>query len=346
MSSVTMWKAIYSQFGREHVVQVPGTKLEPGANYYHPQTQKGHLHCFYCKAGVHFNGGTISTAGSSAGGVSPHFVTDAGEKHADCLWEFQDPSQNQKDVDYAKGYRLHINTAKFSSLFNQRSGVYEISENGRKRLNDPDMRDREIFVIRKAEDIVKFLMKADTARINDSKVVFQNNDVTWEQFFVRAGKRTRLLDLVERLEAHRPGTEPLFAAVEVTTTAYHDPFPRRHKTENGKKTFHKVPPAPIDRIEIGKDARGKKAYVQFAIYIDERDNTHDRDAMLAPDTYLVMGEVRYKKCEYPNSTYHRLNIKVTDGRQVVPVNIENIHQTRMAARQRRDRKSGQEPKAP
>ncbi|PZO88709.1 MAG: hypothetical protein DI626_01200 [Micavibrio aeruginosavorus] len=208
------------------------------------------------------------------------------------------------------------------------------------------MRDREIFVIRKADDILKFLLKADTARIADSRVVFQNNAVTWEQFFIRAGKRGRLLDLVQRLEAHKAGSEPLFAAVEVTTNAYHDPFPRLQKAEGGKKSFHKVPQAPIDRIEIGKDARGKKAYVQFAIYIDERNNTHDRHSMLAPDTYLVMGEVRYKKCEYPNSTYHRLNIKVTDGRQVVPVNIENIHKARMAVQQRRERKAGQEPKAP
>jgi hypothetical protein len=307
--------------GKEAIVQPVGTPLKPGNRYYGGH-DKGHTYCLHCTSKVSLVEDKPGVSGSSGKGT-PSYFKPVRKHDDDCIVPLRPVENRKAPVDRTKGYQINLNTAQFSDVFNQRSGVYSVRRDGSiEKLLDEDMRDRETFVVREVQDLVKFIGKADFGRIRDSRVVFQNNAVDWDEFFIRAGTPSRLKNLVERLEAHKKGTEPLFATLEVTTTAYHNPQPGR----GGK-----VPRAPIDSIEIGRDARGMRAFARIDVYVDERNNSYVRDALLKPDTYLVMGEVRHKMLEHNNSTTHYLNITVTDSRQVMPVNIANIYAARMQA---------------
>lgn len=335
LSSAAETRRIDPASGDVVIVQPVGTPLQPGNRYYNHLLDAGHLACLHCTAKMKFHEAQPSSGGTSGAG-SPAFFKPVKKHDDDCIVPLR-PAENRKSpIDRSKGYRVNINTAEYSEIFNQKSGVFDVSAKGRLRLTDEDIRDRESFTVREVGDLVRFIEKADLSRIKPSRVVFQNNAEDWDEFFIRAGTPSRLRSLVERLENHQPGTEPLFAALEVTTTGYHNPQPRLKQGEGG--SYYKTPRAPIDSIEIGRDARGKPAFARIDIYIDDKNNTHVSDALLKPDTYLVMGEVRHRSLEHKNSTTHYLSITVTDGRQIMPVNIENIYKAKLEASNRRVKK--------
>lgn len=318
-------------------VQVPGTPIREGYSHfsayeaqflyseedeavklrYHPARRSG--------------GGS---SGVGAGGyVSPE-KTARKKKVEDA------PEKPRAKPEPFTGYRILINTAEYSPVFNQKSGVYDVSEHG--RMTDPaiprKLKNKSVYSVKDIVDLIRF---GDTKLLANSVVVFQNNEISWQQFCIRMGTPSRQLDLVKRLQARKAGQEPPFALLEIRTTGRHDPSPDWQTTDPKKRG--RVPRAPVDAIEI-KDDNGKKVTIRYDVYIDEQRNQHTKHAILAAGSYFVLAEVRHKQHESAKGITHYLSMTVTDKDQIMPVNIENLDRdARMTPAEKRAKKESEKP---
>ncbi|MFA5591720.1 MAG: hypothetical protein WC989_00200 [Micavibrio sp.] len=310
MSSVTMWKARFiAEDGTEHDVQVPGMELGKGAAYYSEQFHKGRLCCAYCDAGVHYNGGSPSILGSSSNGRPPHFVTNGGASHENCLWPLRKSFGAESAIDPEKGYRIHVNTQSYSELFNEPAGAYH-----KGKIADARLRGMEMLSVHSAQDFVTLLQKGEYDRINKSVAIFRNKVIEWDKFCIHQGKMARYFELLERLQA-RAKDEPLpFCLIELTTE-------KRHSFRGYGR--QRVPMKDIVMAE--RDGQGRTQRISPAVYIRNRDNMIVMDAFGGREgSYFVLGQVQYKKNALDKVVFHNLNITVIHAQQVVPVNTAEI----------------------
>lgn len=330
--------AIWRHDGREDVVQAPDTKTLSGNLPYDPELHEGRL---VSARGlpVRLQDARSSSGGSSGPGARAHFVEAARMGKADFIGPPVPDSLKRKSkkprIDRTAGYRIHINTADFTPEFNQRSGVYEISGGGRMVLADgyKYLRRMEPVRVRTIADMVDFIRHADPARLLKSEVIFQNNAQSWTDTFVTAGKPSRLLALKDRLKGYDRVGEPPFAVVEVKTVSPHDPnFTRKPVYDDDGRyarpwrgRWQRIP-APVEPVEIGTDVRGKPEYIQLGVYIDELADERTRQCMTAPDSYLVMGEARYRGSMHADRSVHYINVKVTDASAVMAVDMGELSQ--------------------
>lgn len=326
-----MDKARYTDpWGKTKTVQIPklGGTLEDGAEWYSGQGKYHPLFCAHCAADVHYSGGSQSIAGSSLKGQSPYFATNPGSSHADdCKWDLKKHAGAAPAIDRTKGYRVHINTQGYSDLFNNASGVYARNNAGVVITRDADLKDRERVVVHGVRDLVRFLETADPARVAQSRVVYRNNVVDWDDFFFRYGKPRRYVELAKDLSAASKNAEPRFGLFEIRTDKMY--------YIKGCKSFDissdEIPTDVMDeddrvvsiRPVIKIPARRDKVFPQF-----EGGAGH----------FLVLGQVYLNRFEGDLKTIDYLNIRATQPEQIEQANIENIFQTALQNVQKRVKK--------
>lgn len=322
--------------GHEIIVQPRGTRLRPGNFYYSEHEHKGYLKCLHCEAGMQFRSGLISTAGSSAAGQGATFTPTGGHEE-NCLRPLYRSSPGYQKVDRAKGYRIHLNVMSFSELFNDPAGVYEISEGGRLRIRDEDIRDRERFAVSNITDIIRLMKKGDRERLMKSVVIFGNRSVDWIDFCIIQGSTSqRFIDLSKRqLDPEAPHNFP-FCVMEVHNpkTKHFAYFPtRREKVITGENVLTKV-----QRRALGYD---------IAPSIDVRgDGKWLLEAVAEEGHYLVMGLVRARlfRGDYKDTCY--LNVTMTSRDQVAKVNIANLAAEARQSHERRRVRTWAVPEVP
>lgn len=315
-------------------VQVPGTPHQEGHSYFSAYEAQ-FLYAADGETKLRYHPARPSGGGSSGVGAGGYL---SPEKPARKTKPEDAPETPRKKREPFTGYRILINTADYSPVFNQKSGVYEVSEHG--RLTDPAIPHKLKNVsVRGVKDIVDLIRFGDTNLLANSVVIFQNNQISWKQFCIRMGTPTRQLELLERLQRRRPGQEPAFALVEIRTAGRHDPTPDWH-TDDPKKRG-KVPRVPVEPIEIKTDDDGKKVTIRYDVYIDEqRADKHAKYSIYEAGSYFVLAEVRHKQ----HGSMHYLSLKVTDKDQIMQVNIENLDRdSRMSPGEKRAKKESEKP---
>ena len=320
--------------GERRKVQVPGTPLQEGHNFF-SKYEAQFLYAADGETKLRYHPQRPSGGGSSGAGAGGYLSPEkpARKKKAE-----DEPAKPRAKPERFTGYCIRINTADYSPEFNQKSGVYEVSEHG--RLSGPDIKRKlKNFPVRNVREIVDLIRFGDTKLLANSEVVFQNNSLSWKQFCIRMGTPSRQLDLVERLQQRKPGQEPVFALVEIRTTARHDPKPDWN-TKDAKKRG-KVPRAPIDPVEIKNEDNGKKTTIRYDVYIDEqRADGHAKYSLHEAGSYFVLAEVRHKQ----QGSVHYLSMKVTHESQIIAVNIENLDRdARMTPAEKRAKKESEKP---
>ncbi len=327
-----MDKARYiDPWGNTKTVQIPklGNPLEAGAEWYGGQGKYHALFCAHCAADVHYNGGSQSIAGSSLKGQSAYFATNPSSSHTDdCAWDLKKRAASAPVIDRTKGYRIHINTQEYSDLFNNASGVYARDEAGVVVTRDADMKDRERVVVHGVRDFIRFLETADPARVAQSRVVYRNNVVDWDDFFFRYGKPRRYFGLAKDLSAGSKTAEPRFGLFEIRTDKMYyikghkafdiasDEIPTSVMDEDNRM----VSIRPVVKIPALRD----KVFPQF-----EGGAGH----------FLVLGQVFLNRFEGDLKTIDYLNIRVTQPEQIEQANIENIFETARQNAQKRAKKA-------
>lgn len=319
--------------GERRKVQVPGTPIQEGYSHFSPYEAQFLFSEKNETIKLRYQPARPSSGGSSGVGAGGYL---APEKPARKKKVEDAPEKPRAKPEPFTGFRILINTADYSPVFNQKSGVFEVSEHG--RLTEPAIpRKLKDKTVRGVKDIIDLIRFEDTKLLANSVVIFQNNEISWQQFCIRMGTPSRQLELVERLKQRKPGQEPAFALVEIRTTKAHDPSPNWNTTDPKKRG--KVPRAPVDPIEI-KDSNGKKTTIRYDVYIDEQRNQHTKHSLFAAGTYFVLAEVRHNQ---RGSTYY-LSLKVTDKNQIIPVNIENLDRdARMTPAQKRVKRESEKP---
>ena len=323
---------INPETGERRKVQVPGTPIQKGYSHFSPyeaqflfaeddETKKLRYHPERPSGG--------GSSGVGAGGyLSPE--KPVRKKKADA-----EVKPRAKPEPFT-GYRILINTAVFSTTFNQKSGVYDVSDHG--RLTNPDVpRKLKKMPVRSVKEIVDLIRFGDKELLANSDVVFQNNSLSWKQFCIRMGTPTRQFDLVERLQQRKPGQEPLFALIEIRTAGRHDPTPDWN-TKDPKKRG-RTPRVPVDQFDVKKD--GKKITIRYDVYIDElRADKHAKYSIYEAGSYFVLAEVRHKQ----RGNVHYLSMKVTNQDQIIKVNIENLERDiNMSPAEKKAKKESEKP---
>lgn len=303
----------------ERVVQVPGTTFRDEADsYVHAETEGDHLFCLDCRVKMRFHEGKPSTGGSSGAGKNGYFAPEPGEKHgADCAIPNRRPLP-KRDKRAHGGTQLVVDTIAFSDAYHTEKGVFNVSAGGRLTKAEGAKRYTNI-PIANMKDMIHFL---ETGK-KDATVLYKNEQYDFADVYIRDPEQ--LVGLIERAHAREGGQGPL-ALLYVETSAQHNPKPD-YLTNNPKRKG-KVPPAPIDRIHIGK-LNGRNVYAQIQLYIDEQNGGNNaNDSMAQPGTFLVMGEVRHFVPDYKEGSkkdmVHYLNVTVRKSGQIARVNIENI----------------------
>lgn len=303
--------------GQTELVQPDGT-MPRGANKLYSAHHKGRLTCEFCEAAVHHNRGSDMICGGLPG-PRPHFKTNPGQSHGDgCLLPLRaEIAHGSTEYDLTKGYRIHLNTARHSHLFNRASGLYGRGEGGKIILRNPDLEGREPFAIRDLHDLVRLMARGEPERLRDSVVIQHDKIVPWNEFLVRYSRNghaeQRYINLMSRLAAGQ--SQPVVLEIE---TARAVPFKYRH---------HDPVAVQSRQIFVGRDDHGKPTFLIPRIYLDNKRSPAVMDAMAKPDRYLVLGHPRLGPAMDRGDSYLRfLNLSVQDHRQVMAVDLSELGQ--------------------
>lgn len=297
--------------GTEQIVQAGG-ELRSGNVRYDRHTHEGHLKCLCCDATARLKSGRSSQAGSSAPGTSSYFTVARHKK--DCVEYLRHADPSTQKIDRTKGYRLHLNMSAFSDVFNDRSGVYEISEGGRITINDPDLRGRESFAVNDMKELVAFMNWADPKRLADTVPIFRNKKLDWGQFFVDMSDPAQAASLADRAKAREKGEEPPFALLKIETM----------RSYVGHR-WGKVDPLPLDPFDAGETKARRKREVYLQVWLDAQDVPGVRWGFHDKGEHYVLCTVRHGLRKDNGPTVRDwVNVSIRDPRQIQPTKfIEN-----------------------
>lgn len=296
-------------------LQPPGVPLVPGHQYFREQYDRGKTFCPCCTAEVAFRSRSVSVSGSTFRGRQGHFALMPGRKHdAECDILTRPYYERHLVPDRTKGYRIHINTREYSDLFNDAVGVYGRDAQGRVQINDPDLRDRERYVVKSADDLVRFFKTADNKRIADTKIIFRNQAISMEDFFIRQGLDNnvrRFESLLERLEGAKKGEE-LFCAMIVPI-------------DKGHTITYKKPSVNGRTFKIGhREESDMPESIVPSVYARNQDTTHITWGFTQPGHYLVMGIPRLSTSDGHSRRFHHISITLDDPATYTRVDIRDI----------------------
>lgn len=300
--------------GMEQIVQAWGP-LREGNVRYDKYVHKGHIKCLCCAASMRLQEGSVAAGGSSGSGRSSYF-TPVKKHEDDCIRALRRDAPEGQKIDRTKGYRIHINTREFSSEFNKRSGVYEIGNEGHViGINDDDLRDRETYVVKDVQDVIALMKKADGKRLVDSRVIFGNESIDWNDFCIPFDMPDRYRKLAKRAINAKGENELPFALLEIHTT--------KGRVFRGFSSLSNSS-IPAQRIDFGRDKRGIVREIEPSADVKNRHNTHVMWGFQDADTYLVMGVVRHNTFEGDKRTIEYLNVSIDHPGQFEKTSMENI----------------------
>lgn len=282
--------------GKTLFVLPPNTPWKEDSVYFNEQEHRGNLLCPCCDEPVTFRHGTKSTAGSTFGGRRGHFALFPGGHHRlGCEIEASAQYQRRPSIDKSKGYRIHLNTRHYSNAFNEETGVYGRGPDGRTIILDPDFRDREIYRLKSVHDLVTLLERGENTRLNDSKLVFRNEVLKWDEFFIRASvdnKHPRFIDLLNRLERNKK--RETYCAMVV-------------RTDKSLMASPKHPFLTFSSIPIARD-NGIFESIRPEVFVRDADNYQLRSMFYKAGSYLIMGVPRHSVYDGRDGRTHTIKI--------------------------------------
>lgn len=299
--------------GKTLFVLPPDTPWKEQSVYYNKREHTGHLLCPCCDEPVRFRHRTESTAGSSFGGRRGHFALFPGGHHRHgCEIETRKQYVRPLNVDKTRGYRIHINTRHYSDAFNDHAGVYGRGPDGRTAILDPDFRDREIYRINSVRDLVALLGRGEIGRLNDSKLVFRNQALTWNEFFIRADRRhnrhPRFINLLNRLEGARE--QETYCAMVVDT-------------DKPLHASHKNPFLKFSDIHIARN-NGLVETIRPAVHVRNADDYRLREMFYKAGTYLIMGVPRLSVFDTRFGRVHTIQIALDSQDAAIAFDIHDV----------------------
>lgn len=306
------------------VVRPAGAFLQDGDVRYYARDHKGHLQCLHCDAGVHLRDiPSAAVAGSSLKSSVPYYALNRGQTHDQECEFYAEPKapSTRRAIDKTKGYQININVQDFNH-FTKEDGVYS-RKGAIATINDDDLADRELLVIRHVNDLVDMLAEKDAMRIRDSVVVFNNDVLPWEKFFIRynhkGNDQPRFTGLVERLKNEGPDAQ-VFCLMELQVAKpRYGSYGEKRKSVTSK------------RIPYQKNEDGTNRDIIPGAYIDfdgARANAFVAMEFSRGHHYLALGLVSLRQSD--DGAYF-LNMRIANEGQVAVVNIENIARERQQA---------------
>jgi hypothetical protein len=313
--------------GRMVTVMLPGAMPEDGAVHYDEALHKDRLICGCCSAKVHFSHGSEKILGGLLNGPRPHFRTNPGQTHTDCLYPLRlNEGRHEREYDKDKGYRIHLGIETIADHFNAQSLVHRDSD-GRLVFHDPDLANREPYRVKSVKDIVTLIEKGNYARLRDSVVIHKGYDpIPWPEFFIRYDRGTR---------RREPVASPRFIGLtdKLLDRGSMAAFPvlmemRFHRGIEPKAGYTSA--RGLSRAMFWGDAadeRGgalKSHHIQPRLYLINPENKAIADAIPEAGTYLVLGHARVKTEIDSHHVTHFLDIRVTRADQVLKKDLAEI----------------------
>ena len=172
---------------------------------YDASRDKGRLVCPHClEAALHYCAGSPTKQGDNQRGALPHFRSNELDRHSpDCLSLLPsgESDADQQDIDFSKGFKIHLNLGKLKRDFHQAA------------IGEDDLQGREVFSAKKPEDFIHLMRSAQTDRVQGSVIVYHDLQIPWSDFFVRCpandnrdGRNPRWAKIAQKLEGRRNGT--------------------------------------------------------------------------------------------------------------------------------------------
>ncbi len=175
--------------------------LDQSAIFYNPDVHKGHIVCPDCEVAgmIHID---AYTQGGNNIQVRNHFKKANGAAHANgCISDLRaeegsDPSPDDKD--YSKGPVIFLNTLHRNAreaFFNSASGQREFKpslvirdEEGKIRLTNADLADRERFTAKTPADLFRIMKRLSPERLKDAQIIHGDTATAWRKFLIRHSK--------------------------------------------------------------------------------------------------------------------------------------------------------------
>ena len=298
------------------IVRLPGARVHDGEARYDSKIHKGHLLCPDCDARVHYMPAKLPGGGSNTPGSQEHFATNAKQKHdADCATgrrRLLPEHDDHREVDKSRGFQINLNLLSegtrdtLRSRFGRAHGPYtREGHKTRYRTRAEDLKKMENYPVHGAEDLVRFLRTKPMNRIQDSTVIFLDQEIQWRFFMVPYGnKGERFKLMVSHMRDQGRRRQPVLMEVIRQDS-------RSADTRIASKD-----------IFVARDEDGKASYILPAVYLDSPEV---KTAMRAPGRYLVLGEARLKTTYDPHTgTRHFLSVSVTDPSQIIQADLRQI----------------------
>jgi len=310
--------------GRILFVQPKGTELAPG-HLYIREDDKPKLKCTCCDAPVIYREPTVSSGGSTYSGRAGYFSLPPKGKHEEGCEIVTRPARDRHImINPLKGYRIHLNTRYHSDLFNdEANGVYGPNH----RVPD-DLKDREIRVIKSADDLVKLIQEGNYERLNDSKVIFRNRMLDWQDFLVRPDNKSqkRYVDLLNRLKAY-PRQETFCAMVMKVEKPHALTYTDRNV--KGKKI-------PIFRSEDN----AHESIVPEVFVVGFQHDEYITHGFMQTGDYLVMGVPKVSTYNgFQGESVHTISIRLDSADSFLKVDLKDLAQTGLKKDTRRLRRA-------
>ncbi len=177
---------------------------------YDPVRDKGKLVCIHCKqARMTHRDKKDAIGGGNVFGWNAHFATIGSREpkkekrdqagnvipylpniHADHCVATVVKSEHESEINVTKGYKIYVDMGYIKRIFrNNASPISRDPQTRRIVINDPDLADRERVTLKSPKDFITALKNLDAERLNQAVVIFENQQYTWQELFVRAESR-------------------------------------------------------------------------------------------------------------------------------------------------------------
>ncbi|MGE4312788.1 MAG: hypothetical protein AB7E85_00780 [Pseudobdellovibrionaceae bacterium] len=274
------------------------------------------LMCPHCPAEVHFvKPTTRAIAGTNEQNVAPHFRLASGAEHDEnCpIKQYAEEGGESREYDNSLGWRIHLNTREFSSLYETRDSVYYRDGNYHLRVNQRRLPEGESpekfisrapFAVKNAKELIDLIARGNLDRLNDSYVVFEDKVVPWRSFFIR---EKRFFDLAQRLES----------------TGSYLPVLMHFDVERGisRGRWDKAVCAKDKERFWKRNVHDEAVFLQTRVWLDNHEDSDLRSVFHRAGEFFVLGNARLR---HTSGTLKTINVSLTSMEQVVPQKLDDL----------------------
>lgn len=108
------------------------------------------------------------------------------------------PSESH-ECNEDKGYRIHLNLKNAVDRHPRNGSLFMRNGDGRIVILDPDLKDRESIEVSTVEKILPLLRSGQIERVKDSVVVYRNQKIAWNEFFIPPTDDADFMDHIQNL---------------------------------------------------------------------------------------------------------------------------------------------------